>query len=104
MYYLLVAVAAGISAPAADHGLTTVQANEVPAQSLTAYDMRRINYNVRTWEGELQTDATVHFGSYDGLEVCKTARAELRAAMAEAGLEAQLRSNCFESREQVASN
>ncbi len=104
MFYLIVAATAGVATPAADHGLTTIQNNEVPAQALTAYDMRRINYNIRNWEAELQSDANVHFGTYEGLEACKAARAELRIALREAGLNDQVRSNCFESREQVASN
>lgn len=104
MYYLLVAAAVAVSTPAADHGLTTVTDNAKPASELTAFDAQRINYNVRTWEAEMNSDATVHFGAYDSLEACKSARAELRIAMREAGTYEQMRSNCFESKEQLASN
>lgn len=104
MYYLLVAAAAGITTPAADHGLTTIVDNAKPTSEITAYDAQRINYNVRNWEAELDASATVHFGAYDSLEACKAARADLRTAMRDAGLEDQIRSNCYESKEQVASN
>ncbi|WP_417513573.1 hypothetical protein [Minwuia sp.] len=104
MYYLLVAAAVGIGTPASDHGLETIKDNVKPASELTTYDMQRINYNVRNWEAEMQAEATVHFGAYDSLEACKAARAELRIAMREAGNYEQMRSNCFESKEQVASN
>jgi hypothetical protein len=104
MYYLLVAAAVSISAPTADHGLTTVNADAKPSSDLTAYDAQRINYNVRNWEAEMGSDATVHFGAYDSLEACKAARADLRIAMRDAGQSEEFRSNCFESKEQVASN
>lgn len=104
MYYLLVAAAVGVTAPASDHGLTTIVDNAKPSSEITAYDAQRINYNVRNWEAELNADATVHFGAYDSLEACKAARADLRTAMRDAGLEDQIRSNCYESKEQVASN
>ena len=104
MYYLIVAAAVAVSTPAADHGLKVVETAAKPAPELTAYDAQRINYNVRNWEAELNSDTTVHFGAYDSLEACKAARAELRVAMREAGTDEQMRSNCFESKEQVASN
>jgi hypothetical protein len=104
MYYLLVAAAVSISAPTADTGLITVKQDVKPAANLSAYDTQRINYNVRNWEAEMNSDSTVHFGAYDSLEACKAARADLRIALREAGQSEQARSNCFESKEQVASN
>lgn len=104
MYYLLVAAAVSISAPTADHNLTEVTDTVKPAPELTAFDAQRINYNVRNWEAELGSDANVHFGTYDSLEACKAARADLRIAMREAGTYEQMRSNCYESKEQLASN
>ncbi|WP_416896961.1 MAG: hypothetical protein ACMVY4_15800 [Minwuia sp.] len=104
MYYLLVAAAVSVTAPTADHGLITIEDNVKPAQGLSAYDLQRINYNVRNWEAELGSEATVHFGTFDDLEACKAARADLRIAMREAGTYEQMRSNCYESKEQVASN
>ena len=104
MYYLLVAAAVSVSAPAADTGLVTIEDNIKPVDGLSAYDQQRINYNVRNWEAELSSDVTVHFGTFDSLEACKAARAELRIAMRDAGTDEQMRSNCYESKEQVASN
>lgn len=104
MYYLLVAAAVSISAPTADHGLTPVTTDAKPASELTAYDAQRIRYNVRNWEAEMNSDANVHFGAYDSLAACKAARADLRIAMRDNGQSEQFRSNCFESKEQVASN
>ena len=40
----------------------------------------------------------------EAAEALVAARADLRIAMRDAGLEEQMRSNCYESKEQVASN
>lgn len=104
MYYLLIAAAMGVGVPAEESALIQVTENVVPNEALTAYDQQRINYNVRNWEAELGGQAIVHFGTYDDLEACKAARAEIRLALRDADKADAIRSNCFESREQVASN
>ena len=104
MYYLLIAAAMGVGVPAEEAALIQVQNEIAPNEALTTYDQQRISYNVRNWSSELGADVTVHFGSYDSLDACKAARAEIRLVMRDADQADQIRSNCFESKEQVASN
>lgn len=104
MYYLLIVAAMGVGVPTDDAALVQIKDNTTPNDALTAYDQQRISYNVRNWEAELKSKVSVHFGAYDDLEACKAARAEIRLALRDADKADAIRSNCFESKEQVASN
>lgn len=98
MYYLLAVVAASVSLPVDGEKLNQVAADGLPAAELTAYDERRIDYNVRQWEGELNEEAQVHIGIFETLEECKSFRGSLRIALREADVADRIHSNCFESR------
>jgi len=98
MYYLLIAAAAGLSVPADNSPITTIDVTSQIASELTAYDTRRIQYKVRTWESELKRDVQIYFGTFDSLEACKAVRADIRASLTSVGEEQATRSGCFESR------
>ncbi len=97
MYYLLIAAAAGMSVPADNSPLATIDVTSAPASELTAYDTRRIQYKARTWEGELKSNVDVYFGTFDSEEACKAVRAQIRATLG--SQEEATRSDCFESRD-----
>ena len=71
MYYLLIAAAAGMSVPADNSPLATIDVTSAPSSGLTAYDTRRIQYKARNWEGELRSDVDVYFGTFDSEEACR---------------------------------
>lgn len=97
MYYLLIAAAAGMGVPADNAPLTTIDVTSAPASGLTAYDTRRIQYKVRTWENELKSNIDVYFGTFDSEEACKAVRSQIRSTLG--NQEEATRSGCFESRE-----
>ncbi|MDF1730096.1 MAG: hypothetical protein P1U49_01250 [Minwuia sp.] len=97
MYYLLIAAAAGMSVPADNSPIATIDVTSSPASVLTAYDTRRIQYKARTWEGELKSNVDIYFGTFDSEEACKAVRAQIRSTLG--NQEDATRSGCFESRD-----
>lgn len=95
MYYLLIAAAAALAGPGTGPELIRIDVQQAEMEKLSDEDIRRVRYNVRQWEHELNTEAVVFLRRFESLDACKRARAAIRIAMRDAGRTGDIRSNCY---------
>ena len=95
MYYLLVAAAVALTGPGDAPELTRIDVQEATFERLSEDDVRRVQYNVRKWETEMDAEAAVFLRRFESLEACKSVRAKIRIAMRDAGKSNAIRSNCY---------
>jgi hypothetical protein len=96
MYYLLVAAAVALTGPGNAPELTRIEVNESSFERLSEEDVRRVRYNVRKWENDMNAETVVFLRKFETLEACKSVRASIRIAMRDAGKSDALRSNCYQ--------
>lgn len=96
MYYLLIAAAVSLTGPGTAPELTRVDIQQDAFERLSEEDIKRVRYNVRKWENEMNAETVVFMRKFDSLEACKSVRASIRIAMRDAGKREALRSNCYQ--------